>query len=103
MSSLRLLCGERGADILDKDGVRHTRAIRVKRFFQHLGDEYRQLERFERYLRGGGYVLAVPISDTSSKDDIADLLRQQGSERLVFFGRLATEDLPRTMSPAARP
>ncbi len=88
-----LLCGERGAEILDKKGQNHGFLARAVRVIQYLGYEQRTLEDYDQQLRSGYSLLAVPVSVQNSKTDLADAFKDGGGKLLRYFGRWSIEDL----------
>ena len=88
-----LLCGQRGADILDVEGKNHGFIARIVRTVQTLGDEREKLEQLDAHLRQGHFVVTLPVSETHSKENLAETLRQNGGKRIHYVGRLSIEDL----------
>jgi len=88
-----LLCGERGADILDKKGQNHGFLAQALRVIQHLGYEQRTLEDYDHHLRSGHSLLAVPVSEQNSKTDLVNALRDSGGKLIRYFGKWSIEDL----------
>ena len=88
-----MLCGERSADILDSEGKNHGFIAHVVRIVQGLGEEPQQLERYDEHLRRGHFVVSLQVSETHSKEDIAQTLRQHGGEHILYLGPLIIEEL----------
>ena len=93
LEDIDLLCGQRGAEILDKKGENHGFLAQVVRVIQHLGYEQRTLEDYDHHLRSGHSLLAVPVSEQNSKTDLANAFREGGGQLLRYFGKLSIEDL----------
>ena len=62
VAAVEILCGERGAAILDEHGRYHGLRGRVVRGFQRLGYDQQTLAVFDEALRGGDLLLHVPAS-----------------------------------------
>ena len=88
-----LLSGERGAEILDKEGKHHGFLAQTVRVVQHLGHEQKTLEDYDAQLRSGHSLLAVPVSVQNSKTDLANAIKDSGGKLIRYFGRWSIEDL----------
>jgi hypothetical protein len=61
VAAVEILCGERGATILDEHGRYHELRARVVRAFQRLGYDEETLETYDEALRHGDLLLQVPV------------------------------------------
>jgi hypothetical protein len=60
VAAVEILCGERGAAILDEHGRYHGLRAQVVRAFQRLGYDEETLETYDETLRHGDLLLQVP-------------------------------------------
>ena len=61
VAAVEILCGERGAAILDEHGRYHGLRGRVVRAFQRLGYDGTTLAMYDEALRDGDMLLRVPV------------------------------------------
>ena len=61
VAAVEILCGERGAAILDEHGRYHGLRGRIVRAFQRLGYDGTTLEIYDEALRDGDLLLQVPV------------------------------------------
>jgi hypothetical protein len=80
-----VLCGQRGAEILDPDGRYHGRRARLVRGFQRLGYDQTTLEIYDEALRRGGLLLHVPAKPGDSHS-VARILWRHRVEDIGYFG-----------------
>jgi hypothetical protein len=82
---IAVLCGERGATILDKDGRHHGLHARLVRGFQQLGYDQTTLAIYDEALRDGALLLHVPAAPGDSRN-VADIMRRHGVGDIGYFG-----------------
>jgi hypothetical protein len=82
---ITVLCGERGAEILDEDGRHHGLRARVVRGFQRLGYDETTLASYDEALRDGVLLLRVPAKPGDSRT-VAHILWRHGVRDIGYFG-----------------
>jgi len=82
---INVLCGERGAQILDRDGRHHGLRARLVRGFQWLGYDASTLAIYDEALRDGALLLHVPAAPGDSQL-VAAILWRHGVGDLGYFG-----------------
>jgi hypothetical protein len=85
VTAVEILCGERGAAILDEDGRYHGLRGRVVRAFQQLGYDQTTLAIYDEALRDGELVLHVPARP-ADRGRIAALLQRHHVHDVGYFG-----------------
>jgi hypothetical protein len=90
---VEILCGERGAAILDEHGRYHGLRARVVRAFQQLGYDQETLERFDEALRDGDLLLHVPARP-ADRYRIGALLQRHQVHDVGYFGPGTFEQFP---------
>jgi uncharacterized membrane protein len=105
VAAVEILCGERGAAILDEHGRYHGLAARVVRAFQLLGYDEETLERFDEALRHGDLLLRVPafvvtaVRLSRRESNVYQRFRQQlGRAILLGLELLVAADIIRTVA-----
>jgi len=93
VAAVEILCGERGAAILDEHGRYHGLRGRVVRTFQRLGYDQETLERFDEALRGGDLLLHVPASP-ADRYRIGALLQRHQVHDVGYFAPGTFEQFP---------
>ena len=93
VAGVEILCSERGAAILDKDGRYHGLRARVVRTLQGLGYDGTTLAIYDEALRKGDLLLHVPVRPKDSSR-IAALLQSHGVHDLGYFGPGTFEQFP---------
>ena len=81
-----VLCGTKGAELLDVKGRHHGLRGRVYRLIEWMSDEKGILFRAREHLAGGGLVLSVPADD-DQKASAARILGAHGGHGMAHFGR----------------
>ena len=88
-----ILCGERGAAILDEHGRYHGLRARVVRAFQRLGYDEETLETYDEALRHGDLLLRVPARP-ADRYHIAALLQRHQVHDVGYFGPAPSSSSP---------
>lgn len=90
---IEMLCGEAGAQRLDRTGKRHGLIAQLIRIVQYMGEEQMLLQHHEQELRAGHFLVSAPVSDEGSKQQVRELLKSHGGHFIHYYGRLGIEDL----------
>jgi len=93
VAAVEILCGERGAAILDKNGRYHGLRGRIVRAFQQLGYDGTTLAIYDEALRDGELVLRVPVRP-AERGRIAALLQRHRVHDVGYFGPGTFEQFP---------
>lgn len=93
VAAVEILCGERGAAILDEHGRYHRLRARVVRAFQRLGYDEETLETYDEALRHGDLLLQVPVRP-ADRYHIAALLQRHQVHDVGYFGPGTFEQFP---------
>jgi hypothetical protein len=93
VSAVEILCGERGARILDEHGRYHGLRGRIVRAFQRLGYDETTLEIYDEALRNGDLLLQVP-AQPAQRRRIVSLLQGHHVHDLGYFGPGTFEQFP---------
>ena len=93
VAAVEILCGERGAAILDEHGRYHGLRGRIVRTLQGFGYDATTLELFDEALRGGELVLHVPARPADRRA-IAALLQRHQVHDVGYFGPGTFEQFP---------
>lgn len=93
VAAVEILCGERGADILDEHGRYHRLRARVARAFQRLGYGEEPLETYDEALRHGDLLLQVPVRP-ADRYLITALLQRHQVHDVGYFGPGTFEQFP---------
>jgi hypothetical protein len=93
VAAVEILCGERGAAILDEHGRYHGLRGRVVRAFQRLGYDGTTLEIYDEALRDGDLLLQVPVPPKERRR-IAELLQHHHVHDVGYFGPGTFEQFP---------
>lgn len=87
-SSIRVLHGPDGADILDMSGEQHGLVANLRRLFSTMNDTVGlHMEAGERVLRAGGYALAVPAAELDGARQIAGIMKHHHAENILYFAK----------------
>lgn len=84
-ADIRVLCGEKGAEILDERGEHHGLKAHLVRGFQRLGYDQTTLAIFDEALRDGGLLLHVPASQHNARA-VAAMMWRHGARSIGYFG-----------------
>ena len=93
VAAVEILCGERGAAILDEHGRYHGLRGRVMRAFQRLGYDGTTLAIYDEALRDGDLLLQVPVRPKERRR-IAELLQHHHVHDVGYFGPGTFEQFP---------
>jgi hypothetical protein len=93
VAAVEILCGERGAAILDEHGRYHGLRGRVVRAFQRLGYDGITLEIYDEALRAGDMLLQVPVPPKQRRR-VAGLLLHHHVHDVGYFGPGTFEQFP---------
>jgi hypothetical protein len=93
VAAVEILCGERGAAILDEHGRYHGLRGRVMRAFQRLGYDGTTLAIYDEALRDGDLLLQVPVWP-KERHRIAELLQHHHVHDVGYFGPGTFEQFP---------
>jgi hypothetical protein len=93
VAAVEILCGERGAAILDEHGRYHGLRGRIVRAFQRLGYDGETMERLDEALRDGDLLLHVPASP-HDRYRIGALLQRHQVHDVGYFGPGTFEQFP---------
>jgi hypothetical protein len=93
VAAVEILCGERGAAILDEHGRYHGLRGRVVRAFQRLGYDGITLEIYDEALRAGDMLLQVPVRPKERRR-VAELLQHHHVHDVGYFGSGTFEQFP---------
>ena len=93
VSAVEILCGERGAHILDAHGRYHGLRARIVRAFQQLGYDENTLAIYDEALGRGELVLHVP-APPADRSRIAALLHRHHAHDVGYFGPGTFEQFP---------
>ena len=93
VAAVEILCGERGAAILDIDGRYHGLRARIVRTFQRLGYDDTTLEIYDEALAKGDLLLEVPVPPTERRRIVA-LLQRHDVHDVGYFGSGTFEQFP---------
>jgi hypothetical protein len=98
IAAVEILCGERGAAILDEHGRYHGLRGRIVRAVQRLGYDEETLAIYGEALRDGDLLLRVP-SPPAQRYHIATLLQRHRVHQMGYFGWEWFEQLPLLNDP----
>lgn len=97
--------GQKGLERLDFAGEKHGWWGHLVRALQHFGEESRFIERYEKELTAGHFLLMVKAADDEKKEQARVILLAAGGHRLTYFGYFLIEVLldtpptePKTMT-----
>ena len=93
VAAVEILCGERGAEILDEHGRYHGLRGRIVRTFQQLGYDQTTLAIYDEALRNGDLLLRVPVRPAERRRIVAMLQGHQVHD-LGYFGPGTFEQFP---------
>jgi len=93
VAAVEILCGERGAAILDEHGRYHGLRGRIVRAFQRLGYDGITLDIYDEALSHGDLLLQVPAR-LAERRLIAELLQNHYVHDVGYFGPGRFEQFP---------
>jgi hypothetical protein len=92
ISTVRVLHGEEGADILDPTGAEHGFATRIVRWLQTRGYDRNILDVYEEALDKGEALITVPCAREDSRR-LGRLMLPHGAHGVIYFGPGTAETL----------
>ena len=98
LAGVEILCGERGAAILDEHGLYHGLRGRIVRAVQRLGYDQETLETYDEALRHGDLLMRIPAPPVD-RYRIAALLQLHQVHHMGYFGREWFEQIPLLLDP----
>ena len=93
VAAVEILCGERGAAILDEHGRYHGLRGRVVRAIQRLGYDGTTLALYDEALRDGDLLLRVPVRPAGRRQ-VVELLQHHQVHDVGYFGPGTFEQFP---------
>jgi len=93
VAAVEILCGERGAAILDEHGRYHGLRGRIVRAFQRLGYDGITLDIYDEALSHGDLLLQVPARPAERRR-IVELLQNHYVHDVGYFGPGTFEQFP---------
>ena len=92
ISTVRVLHGEEGADILDPTGAEHGFATRLVRWSQTRGYDRNILDVYEEGLDKGEALITVPCAPADSRR-LGRVMLPHGARAVIYFGPGTAETL----------
>ncbi|HJQ87209.1 MAG TPA: hypothetical protein VJ820_07085 [Propionibacteriaceae bacterium] len=92
ISTVRVLHGEEGADILDPTGAEHGSATRIIRWLQTRGYDRNILDVYEEGLNNGEALITVPCAPADSRR-LGRVMLPHGAHAVIYFGPGTAETL----------
>jgi hypothetical protein len=92
ISTVRVLHGEEGADILDPTGAEHGFATRIVRWLQTRGYDRNILDVYEEGLNKGEALITLPCAPADSRR-LGRLMLPHGAHAVIYFGPGTAETL----------
>jgi hypothetical protein len=92
ISTVRVLHGEEGADILDPTGAEHGFGTRIVRWLQTRGYDRNILDVYEEGLSKGEALITVPCAPADSRR-MGRLMLPHGGHAIIYFGPGTAETL----------
>lgn len=93
VASVKILCGKRGAAILDEHGEHHGLRGRLIRAFQRVGYDETILSNYAEGVEKGELLLYVP-TPPPQRYRIASLLQRHQAHHVGYFGPGTFEQFP---------
>jgi hypothetical protein len=94
LSSIHILSGPEGAQLLGQADDGHGLRARLRRMAQNAGYESTALHAQERALNDGRHILYVPVGDDEDVKKVADTLRTTDAYYLLHFKSWSITQLP---------
>jgi hypothetical protein len=85
--------GDEGLRTLDPDGAHHGLLGRLTRVVQAIGEERSHMERYERELRAGRFLVVVSMPDERAKEAVRKAFREHGGHFVDYYGPLLIQHL----------
>jgi hypothetical protein len=92
-TSVEVLSGQEGAEILDLDGSHHGLRARLVRHIQLSGSSENDLRNYSVALQEDRVVVIVPVADEHMADAAGAVLERCGGERVLYFRTTKVERL----------
>jgi len=92
ISAVRVLHGEKGADILDPTGEEHGFATRIVRWLQTVGYDRNILAVYAEAINNGEALITVPCAPADSRR-LGRLKLPHGAHGIIYFGPGTAETL----------
>jgi hypothetical protein len=92
ISTIRVLHGEKGVQILDPTGTEHGLATHIVRWLQRVGYDRNILDVYEEALDKGESLITVPCAQADSRH-LARLILHHGAHGVIYFGPGTAETL----------
>jgi hypothetical protein len=92
ISTVRVLHGEEGADILDPTGAEHGSATRIIRWLQTRGYDRNILDVYEEGLNNGEALITVQCAPADSRR-LGRVMLPHGAHAVIYFGPGTAETL----------
>jgi hypothetical protein len=85
ISTIRVLHGEKGVQILDPTGAEHGLGTHIVRWLQRLGYDRNILDVYEEALDKGESLITVPCDPADSRP-LGRLMLPHGAHGIIYFG-----------------
>ena len=85
-----------------QDGEAGAMEAVVKAAGDQLSEESNYLGQYQKEMRSGNPVIAVPVTGQEESVPVQELLEKHGAHNVRFFGRLAVTDLTPDSNPSSR-
>jgi hypothetical protein len=92
VSTIRVLHGEKGVQILDPTGAEHGLGTQIVRWLQRLGYDRNILDVYEEALDRGESLITVPCDPADSRP-LRRLMLLHGAHGIIYFGPGTAETL----------
>jgi hypothetical protein len=92
ISTIRVLHGEKGVQILDPTGAEHGLGTHIVRWLQRLGYDRNILDVYEEALDKGESLITVPCDPADSRP-LGRLMLPYGAHGIIYFGPGTAETL----------
>jgi hypothetical protein len=92
ISTIRVLHGEKGVQILDPTGAEHGLGTQIVRWLQRLGYDRNILDVYEEALEKGESLITVPCDPADSRP-LGRLMLPYGAHGIIYFGPGTAETL----------
>jgi len=92
VSTIRVLHGEKGVQILDPTGAEHGLGTQIVRWLQRLGYDRNILDVYEEALDKGESLITVPCDPAHSRP-LGRLMLLHGAHGIIYFGPGTAETL----------
>ena len=92
ISTVQVLHGEKGGEILDPTGAEHGFTTRIVRWLQTRGYDRNILDVYEEALGNGEALITVPCAAADSRP-LGRLMLAHGAHGIIYFGPGTAETL----------